>query len=105
MSSGRLAVLDGVTNFPARKVKPIELRIADWVGDLDKTAQRKTQRYASVADGADRMLGRNARLSREQAISYAVLAVLASRLRELDQYAGRDTVLQHMHFGTNLAKR
>jgi pimeloyl-ACP methyl ester carboxylesterase len=37
----RLVVLDGVTNFPARRVKPIELRIADWVGDLDKTAQRK----------------------------------------------------------------
>ena len=55
----RLAVLDGVTNFPARRVKPIELRIADWVGDLDKTAQRKTQRYGSVSDGADRMLGRN----------------------------------------------
>lgn len=39
-------------------------------------------------------------LSREQAVTYAVLAVLATRLRELDRYAGRDTVLQHMHFGT-----
>lgn len=29
-----------------------------------------------------------------------MLAVLASRLRELDQYAGRDTVLRHMYFGT-----
>lgn len=71
----RLAVLDGVTNFPARKVKPIEARIADWVGDLDKTAQRKTQRYASVADGADRMLGRNARLTREQAMHLATHAL------------------------------
>jgi ABC-2 type transport system permease protein len=39
-------------------------------------------------------------LAEGQAVKYAVLAVLASRLRELDQYAGRDTVLQHMHFGT-----
>ncbi|MER5750570.1 ABC-2 family transporter protein [Streptomyces sp. NPDC002088] len=39
-------------------------------------------------------------LDEGQAVTYAVLAVLASRLRELDQYAGRDTVLQHMHFGT-----
>ncbi len=73
----RLAVLDGVTNFPARRVKPIEARIADWVGDLDKTAQRKTQRYTSVADGADRMLGRNARLTREQAMHLATHALKA----------------------------
>ncbi|MES2197323.1 MAG: alpha/beta hydrolase [Pseudomonadota bacterium] len=71
----RLVVLDGVTNFPARRVKPIEARIADWVGDLDKTAQRKTQRYAAVADGADRMLGRNARLTREQAMHLATYAL------------------------------
>lgn len=71
----RLAVLDGVTNFPARRVKPVEQRIADWVGDLDKTALRKTQRYGSVADGADRMLGRNARLTREQAMHLATHAL------------------------------
>ncbi|GEC03924.1 hypothetical protein SSP24_15790 [Streptomyces spinoverrucosus] len=44
--------------------------------------------------------GTTAGLDRDQAVTYAVLAVLASRLRELDQYTGRDTVLQHMHFGT-----
>ncbi|MDN0200603.1 ABC-2 family transporter protein [Streptomyces sp. S.PNR 29] len=45
--------------------------------------------------------GTTAGLDRDQAVTYAVLAVLASRLRDLDnQYAGRDTVLQHMHFGT-----
>jgi pimeloyl-ACP methyl ester carboxylesterase len=71
----RLVVLDGVTNFPARKIRPIELRIADWVGDLDKTAQRKIHRYASVADGADRMLARNARLTREQAMQLATHAL------------------------------
>ena len=68
-------VLDGVTNFPARRVKPIEVRIADWVGDLDKTAQRKIHRYPSVADGADRMLARNARLTREQALHLATYAL------------------------------
>ncbi|MGW3725179.1 ABC transporter permease [Streptomyces sp. NPDC000851] len=44
--------------------------------------------------------GSTAGLDRDQAVTYAVMAVLALRLRELDQYAGRDTVLQHMHFGT-----
>ena len=67
----RLAVLDGVTNFPARRVKPIEVRIADWVAGLDKTAQRKIHRYPCIADGADRILARNARLTREQAMHLA----------------------------------
>jgi pimeloyl-ACP methyl ester carboxylesterase len=67
----RLVVLDGVTNFPARTVKPIDVRIAEWVGDLDKTAQRKIHRYPSVGDGADRILARNARLTREQAMHLA----------------------------------
>jgi pimeloyl-ACP methyl ester carboxylesterase len=67
----RLVVLDGVTNFPARRVKPIDVRIADWVGDLDKAALRKIHPYPSVADGAERMLGRNARLTREQALHLA----------------------------------
>jgi len=71
----RLAVLDGVISFPGRTAKPIEIRIAEWVGDLDKTAQRKAQRYASVADGADRMLARNARLTREQAMHLAAHAL------------------------------
>ena len=47
----RLVVLDGVTNFPARTVKPVDVRIAEWVGDLDKLAQRKIHRYPSVAEG------------------------------------------------------
>ncbi|MFE7857142.1 ABC-2 family transporter protein [Streptomyces sp. NPDC057403] len=55
---------------------------------------------ASLWNGLYAHTGPTAGLSRDQAVSYAVLAVLASRLRELDQYAGRDTVLQHMHFGT-----
>ena len=55
---------------------------------------------ASLWSGLYAHSGPTAGLSREQAVTYAVLAVLASRLRELDQYAGRDSVLQHMHFGT-----
>ncbi|AXI76323.1 ABC transporter permease [Peterkaempfera bronchialis] len=44
--------------------------------------------------------GTTAGLDREQAVGYAVLAVLATRIRGLDRQAGRDTVLQHLHFGT-----
>src|SRR5260370_4766539 len=67
----RLVVLDGVTTFRARRVKPADVRIADWAGDLDKFAQRKIHRYASVADGAERILHRNPRLTRAQAMHLA----------------------------------
>ncbi|MFI1735165.1 ABC transporter permease [Streptomyces acidicola] len=55
---------------------------------------------ASLWHGLYANTGTTAGLDADQAVTYAVLAVLASRLRELDQSAGRDTVLQHMHFGT-----
>jgi ABC-2 type transport system permease protein len=55
---------------------------------------------ASLWRGLYAATGTTAGLDREQAVTYAVLAVLASRLRELDQQAGRDTVMQHMHYGT-----
>ncbi|NGO10162.1 hypothetical protein G5C60_21860 [Streptomyces sp. HC44] len=55
---------------------------------------------ASLWQGLYAHTGTTAGLDRDQAVSYAVLAVLASRIRDLDQYAGRDTVIQHMHFGT-----
>ncbi|MFE3165679.1 ABC transporter permease [Streptomyces sp. NPDC059224] len=55
---------------------------------------------ASLWRGLYDRSGTTAGLDRGQAVTYAVMAVLASRLRELDQYAGRDTVMQHMHFGT-----
>ncbi|MFK4102080.1 ABC transporter permease [Streptomyces sp. NPDC019531] len=55
---------------------------------------------ASLWHGLYAHTGTTAGLAEGQAVTYAALAVLASRLRELDQYAGRDTVLQHMHFGT-----
>ncbi|MET3844252.1 alpha/beta hydrolase [Bradyrhizobium sp. OAE829] len=67
----KLVVLDGVTNFPARRPKPADVRITDWAGDLDKLAQRKIHRYPTVADGADRIVGRNPRLTREQAMHLA----------------------------------
>ncbi|MCX5268220.1 ABC-2 family transporter protein [Streptomyces sp. NBC_00199] len=55
---------------------------------------------ASLWHGLYARTGTTAGLTRDQAVTYAVLAVLASRLRSLDQYAGRDTAIQHMHFGT-----
>jgi ABC-2 type transport system permease protein len=55
---------------------------------------------ASLWRGLYAHTGTTAGLSRDQAVTYAVMAVLASRLRELDQFAGRDTVIQHMHYGT-----
>ncbi|MBR1146240.1 alpha/beta fold hydrolase [Bradyrhizobium sp. AUGA SZCCT0431] len=67
----KLVVLDGVTNFPARRPKPADVRISDWAGDLDKLAQRKIHRYQTVADGADRIVGRNPRLTRAQAMHLA----------------------------------
>jgi viologen exporter family transport system permease protein len=57
---------------------------------------------ASLWRGLYAHTGTTAGLTRDQAVTYAVLAVLASRLRELDQYAGRDSVIQHMHYGTIL---
>jgi ABC-2 type transport system permease protein len=44
--------------------------------------------------------GISAGLTKEQAVTYAVLAVLAMRLRLVDRRPGRDTVFQHMRFGT-----
>jgi len=67
----RLVVLDGVTNFPARRVKPAAVRIADWAGDLDKFAQRKIHLYPSVSDGAMRIHARNPRLTHAQAMHLA----------------------------------
>jgi pimeloyl-ACP methyl ester carboxylesterase len=67
----RLVVLDGVTAFPARRSKPADIRISEWVGDLDKFAQRKIHRYKSAVDGAERMRGRNPRLTEAQALHLA----------------------------------
>lgn len=42
----------------------------------------------------------SAGMSETQAVSYAVLAVLTLRLREVDRWSARDTVFQHMQYGT-----
>lgn len=42
----------------------------------------------------------SAGLVESQAVSYAVLAVLISRIRSLDRSPGRDTVPQQIHYGT-----
>jgi ABC-2 type transport system permease protein len=55
---------------------------------------------ASLWRGLYAASGTTAGLDRDQAVTYAVLATLALRVRNLDQFAGRDTVIQHMHFGT-----
>jgi ABC-2 type transport system permease protein len=44
----------------------------------------------------------SAGLNREQAVTYAVLAVLATQIRGLDRFASRDTLLQHVQLGTIL---
>lgn len=44
----------------------------------------------------------SAGLAREQAVTYAVLAVLALQIRGLDRSASRDTMLQHIQEGTVL---
>ncbi|KUN88731.1 ABC transporter permease [Streptomyces griseoruber] len=55
---------------------------------------------ASLWHGLYSRTGSTAGLDEGQAVTYAVLAVLASRIRQLDQYTGRDSVIQHMHYGT-----
>lgn len=42
----------------------------------------------------------SAGLNREQAITFAVTAALLTRVRAVDRRAGRDTVFQHLQFGT-----
>jgi pimeloyl-ACP methyl ester carboxylesterase len=61
----RLAVLDGM--FLPGPAKPIDQQIAQWIAQLDKLAETKASSFASIADAAERMLQRNARLTQEQA--------------------------------------
>jgi viologen exporter family transport system permease protein len=44
--------------------------------------------------------GVTAGLTRAMAVSYAVLAVLMLQIRRADRFAARDTVIQHMQYGT-----
>lgn len=71
----RLIVLDGVISAPGRAAKQIDLRIANWIADLDGIALRNVRRYSSISEGADRILARNQRLTREQALHLATHAL------------------------------
>jgi pimeloyl-ACP methyl ester carboxylesterase len=71
----RLVVLDGVTVFPGTVIKPIEVRVAEWVNDLHRIAERKIRQLPAIADGAARMSGRNRRLTPEQALHLATHAL------------------------------
>lgn len=44
--------------------------------------------------------GITAGLTQTMAVSYAVLAVLVLRIRRADRFAARDTVIQHIQYGT-----
>jgi ABC-2 type transport system permease protein len=45
-------------------------------------------------------VGVTAGLTKTMAVSYAVLAVLVLRIRRTDRFAARDTVIQHIQYGT-----
>ena len=62
----RLAVLDGMF-LPGPSAKPIDQQMVEWIAQLDKLAERKSRSFASIAEAAERILQRNARLTPEQA--------------------------------------
>jgi len=68
---GRLAILDGVTVLPGSQRAPIHEQIADWVAQLDRTAERKIRHYSSVSEAAERISAHNKRLTPEQALHLA----------------------------------
>jgi len=55
-----------------------------------------TSLWRALYTGTDTSAG----LQEEQTVTYAVLAVLATRIRGLDRNSARDTVLQHVQQGT-----
>jgi pimeloyl-ACP methyl ester carboxylesterase len=67
----RLAVLDGVTVLPGRRMSPVHERINKWVSQLDDIAARKIWRYASIEAAAERMLAHNKNLTPGQALHLA----------------------------------
>lgn len=67
----RLVVLDGMTISPDRRTKPIHERMRDWIGELDAIAARPERDLDSLAEAAERMRARNARLSEAQALHLA----------------------------------
>jgi pimeloyl-ACP methyl ester carboxylesterase len=70
----RLAVLDGMF-LPGSSAKPIDQQMAEWIAQLDKLAERKARSFRSIAEAAERILQRNARLTPEQALHLATHGV------------------------------
>jgi pimeloyl-ACP methyl ester carboxylesterase len=70
----RLAVLDGMF-LPGSPAKPIDQQMAEWIAQLDKLAERKARSFRSIAEAAERILQRNARLTPEQALHLATHGV------------------------------
>lgn len=70
----RLAVLDGMF-LPGAPAQPIDRQMAEWIAQLDRIAEQKARRFASIAEAAERILRRNARLTTEQALHLATHGV------------------------------
>lgn len=67
----RLAVLDGMTALPGTPRSPIHEQIAAWIAQLDRIAGRKSHRYPTIAEAAERISAHNKRLTPEQALNLA----------------------------------
>jgi pimeloyl-ACP methyl ester carboxylesterase len=70
----RLAVLDGMF-LPGLPTKPIDQQMAEWIAQLDQLAERKARSFRTIPEAAGRILQRNARLTREQALHLATHGV------------------------------
>jgi pimeloyl-ACP methyl ester carboxylesterase len=70
-----LVVLDGVTVLPGAKTLPANERIAKWIGQLDKLAEREPRRYRTIEEAAAQMRAHNARLPGELAHHLATYGV------------------------------
>jgi pimeloyl-ACP methyl ester carboxylesterase len=70
----RLAVLDGAF-LPGEPAAAIDIRMAQWIAQLDKLSRPRARRFRSVTEAAERMSAHNRRLSSEQALHLARHAV------------------------------
>jgi ABC-2 type transport system permease protein len=78
---GELLTPPRLTATAIRLAVQIFLRVALWRG-----------LYAATTTSAG--------LDREQAVTFVVLATLATRMRLMDRFSGRDAIIQHLQFGT-----
>jgi pimeloyl-ACP methyl ester carboxylesterase len=70
----RLAVLDGAF-LPTAPSAPIDVRMAQWVAQLDKVSRSQGRRFRNLDEAAERMTAHNRRLTSEQALHLARHAV------------------------------